>query len=259
MMLWCPILPERRAKFEMIMRNLSAGWLDGRCVYGEPPEDDNPVACYGQIWGTEKILQRAGALRRPYWHIDNGFWKPGRGDPNGYYRFTYASMSARYLPNSPPERFDVLGIRLKPWRRQGHHILLALPGLEYGCGIGLNMPYWIQETERKLRKMTDRPIVVRDRKSTVPLEQDLNNCWALVTHSSNVAVDAVCAGVPVFVSSLSMAAEVGNLSLGDLEKPQRPERVDWCRSLACQQFTANEMRDGTAYRLLKRVEDAAHS
>jgi len=259
-MLWCPIWwQHRREKFEMIMRNLARGWHGARCVYGMPPEDENPVACYGQIWGTENVLKRACDLRRPYWHIDNGFWRPGRGLPYGYYRFTYQGMSARFLPDCPPDRFERLEIRLRPWRRHGNHILLALPGLEYGCGIGLDMPYWIEETERALRKATDRTIIVRPRNSKVPLARDLNNCWAVVTHSSNVAVDAVIAGIPVFVSPLSMAAPVGNLDFRDLEYAKRPERMEWCRSLAYQQFTVTEMRNGTAYRLLKRVEDAAHA
>lgn len=253
-------MPERRNKFEMIMRNLAAGWKDGaKCIHGAPPDDDNPVACYGQIWGTEKVLQRATARDRIYWHIDNGFWKPGRGQWQGYYRFTYRSMTARFLPDSPRQRFERLGIRLKPWTRWGNHILLALPGLEYGVGIGLDMPYWIKEIERELRNSTDRPILIRDRLSPRPLMQDLRGAWAVVTHSSNVAVDAVCEGIPVFVSPLSMAAPVGNLTLLDLEHPKKPERIEWCYSLACQQFTVAEMRSGTAYHHLKRVEDAAHS
>jgi hypothetical protein len=251
-------MQDRFEKFEMIMRNLATGWEEGRCIYGEPPEDENPVACYGQIWGTEKVLKRACELRRPYWHIDNGFWRPGRGLPHGYYRFTYQGMSARFLPDSPTTRFESLNIRIRAWRRQGRHILLALPGLEYGCGIGLDMPYWIAETERALRTATDRLIVVRPRHSRVPLERDFHNCWAVVTHSSNVAVDAVIAGIPVFVSPLSMAAPVGNLDFRDLETPKRPERFEWCCSLACQQFTVSEMKNGTAYRFLQRVEDATH-
>jgi hypothetical protein len=243
----------------MIMHSLAAGWPGAKCIYGEPPDDANPVACYGQVWGSEKILQRACLTRREFWHIDNGFWHPGRGNPHGFYRFAMNGMSARFLPESPRERFDALQVTLKPWRRSGRHILLALPGLEYGSGIGLSMPYWIQETEARLRKLTERPIRIRERKSEVPLALDLQDCWAVVTHSSNIAVDAVCAGIPVFVSTLSMAAPVGNLDLLDLEQPARPERIEWCRSLACQQFTASEMRDGTAYRFLTRVEHAAHS
>lgn len=251
-MLWCPILPDRRPKFEMIMRPLAAGWRSGgTCVYGFPPDDDNPVAIYGQIWGSEQLLRRATLKRRPYYHIDNGYWRAGRGRPDGYYRFCFNGMSPAFLHDADPSRARALGVEMKPWRKHGRHILLGLPGEEYGCGIGMSMIDWISKIRHELPLLTDRPILIRERKSQIPLEHDFKNCWAVVTHSSNIAVDAVTAGIPVFVASTSSALPVGNYDLAMLEAPMMPDREQWMNSLACQQFRPDEMASGITYDYLQ--------
>jgi len=83
----------------------------------------------------------------------------------------------------------------------------------------------------------------------------MRDCWALVTHSSNVAVDAVIAGVPVFVEPTSPAAPVGNLDLAKMENPNMPERGPWFDSLMAQQFTVDEMRSGLAREYMQMVID----
>lgn len=240
------------------MRSLAAGWRSGaKVIYGFPPDDKNPIATYGQIWGSEQLLRAATVKQRPYYHIDNGYWRPGRGRPDGYYRICFNSMSPAFLRDADPRRARALGVHIKPWRKHGNHILLGLPGEEYGCGIGLSMIDWIAKIRRELPLRTDRPIIIRERKSIIPLEMHLENCWAVVTHSSNIAVDAVTAGIPVFVAPTSSALPVGNCDLSMLEAPMMPERDLWMNSLACQQFTPAEMHNGLAYDYLRSVRNAA--
>lgn len=257
-MLWCPIFPIRQRKYEMIMHPLAQGWrAGGQVCFGMPPDDKNPVAAYGQIWGSEQLLQRAKELGRSYWHIDNGYFRPGRGRPDGYYRMNYCGMSPAFLQDAPADRARNLGIKLQPWRQNGKHVLLALPGVEYGRAIGLDMHQWIVHAKNTLGHYTERPIICRPRQTEVPLEWHLKDCWAVVTHSSNIAVDAVVAGIPVFVMPTSAAAPVGSLDWHRLEYPHMPDRTAWLNSLACQQFTPLEMGNGTAYDHLLAVQRAA--
>jgi hypothetical protein len=93
---------------------------------------------------------------------------------------------------------------------------------------------------------------VRPKYSATPLVGDLRDAWALVPHSSNVAVDAVLAGIPLFVASTSPAAPAGRTDL-DIENPTMPDRESWWASLTCQQFTLREMADGTAWRLMQMI------
>lgn len=208
---------------------------------------------WGQAWLAARIIPRAHNERRPYFHFDNGYVLPARGGSVGTYRICYRGMSPVLLADAPAERAAALPMRLMPWRPSGTHVLLALPGADFGCAIGLDMAAWAATAEERIRSHTDRPIVVRPRHAARPLAQDLPDAWALVTHSSNAAVDAVLAGIPVFVEPTSAAAPVGNLDLADLERPAMPEREPWLRSLACQQFTLAEMQSGEAYAWMQRV------
>jgi len=254
-MLWCSIQPIRQTKSAMVMKSLFKGWPFARICNGDPPDDGNLFAIYGQTWGAERLIPPALKTGRPFWQIDNGFWKPGRGSTDGYYRFCYRSLSPVLLADADHKRAAQIGApAMAPWRKSGTHILLALPGGDFGTALGLSMVNWEKTIRARVRQYTDRPIVVRDRRTTVALDGHLTDCWALVTHSSNVAVEAVRAGIPVFVEPTSAAAPVGNLDLARLEKPAMPStRKTWWSSLLSQQFTPAEMASGLAYEYLGSV------
>lgn len=255
-MLWCSIQAIRERKCRMIMEALAKGWPDARCCNGDPPDDGNPFAVYGQTWGAERLLPKAIQTQRPFWTIDNGYWRPGRGSRAGYYRICYRSMTPVYLRDVTDLRGRRSGVAMKPWRSNGNHILFALPGIEYGRAMGLRMDEWIWKTSHAMRTRTHRPIVRRDRSCQVPLSVHFQNCWAVVTHSSNVSVEAAIAGIPVFVAPDSSAAPVGNVDLNDLENPMMPGNRDaWWNSLMSQQFTPREMASGVAFDYLTRVRD----
>lgn len=264
--LWLPVAPERRFKTERLLRFIQQGWKEpAQLVYAMPPNNGDHVLAYGQLGRAAEVLRQATATDRPYWHVDNGYWLPGRGTWTGYYRFCWRGMWPQFLPSADATRaklqlteLQARGIYMCPWRQRGTHILLGLPGEEYASALGFDMPKWIAWIREELPKFTDRPIIVRERKGPAkPLALDLKNCWAVVTHSSNIAVDAVLAGIPAFVEPTCAAAPVGNLSLTELENPYMPDREAWFASLACQQFNFEEMRSGLAYDYLRAIRDAA--
>jgi hypothetical protein len=238
----------------MIMEALAKGWGEPtKLIVGDPPDDQNEVALYGQCWGTERILPKALRRNRTWWYIDNGYYRPGRGSPNGYYRMCFKSMTPILLRDADPARAIASQVRFKPWRQSGSHIVFAVPGADYGHAMGLCMWNWQKAALAEVRHYTDRPIKVRKYGSLVPLADDLRDAHALVTYASNVAVEAVIAGVPVFVAPGAAPAPVGNTDLADLERPNMPDRTAWWRSLMCQQFRPDEMADGTAYRFMTAV------
>lgn len=250
------ITPERDEKTGMLMRGLAVGFerlgKPYQLVVGPPSDDGEPFVVWGQEWLAERILPAAIRSGRPFWHIDNGFWEPGRGrtDRSGYYRLTYRGMTPILLPQTLPLR--EANIALQPWRMQGDHVLLAMPGIHFGRAIGIDVERWCADIQPRLRAWTGRRIIVRPRDSNRDLAEDLAGAWALVTHSSNVAVDAVIAGIPVFVEPTSPARPVGRLDL-HIEYALTPDRDHWLRSLASQQFTLAEMQDGTAGQWMERI------
>jgi hypothetical protein len=246
--IWLCVTPERNQKTRRLMRALAQGIPRSRMVYGDPQDGTAPFCVWGQEWLTLRIVPHAVLKRRPFWHIDNGFVEPARGTAHGYYRLTYRSMSPVLLAD--PEPRPAFNVAMRPWRRGGRHVVLALPGVTFGRALGIDVPLWLALIQRRLHAATDRPIHVRPKTTTEPL--DLTDAWALVTHSSNVAVDAVIAGIPVFVAPTSPAAPVGRTDL-DIENPVMPDRTAWLASLMCQQFTLPEMANGTAWRLMRKI------
>lgn len=237
------------------MRALATGYPGGKVCVGAPPDDGEPFVAYGQLWTAAEIIPKAIAKGRPFWQLDNGFFDPARGRTDaGYYRLSYRSLSPILLREGVDQtRVERLGLKLRPWRTYGAYVLLAMPGAGFGRSIGLDMPKWIETAPATLAGYTTRPVVVRPKDSSRSLREDLGNAWALVTHSSNVAVDAVIEGVPVFVAPSSPAAPVGNLDLNDLEHPAKPDREHWLASLASQQFTIEELREGVAAKFMRLI------
>lgn len=226
-----------------------------RVCEGEPPEPYEPFVVWGQEWLTLSLLPRALKTCTPFFHVDNGYIAPAGGRTRGYYRITYKSLSPVLLKNPLVGRGPNVG--LQRWRERGDHVLIALPGHSFGRSVGLDVEGWCRTIQATVRARTDRRIVVRPKPSDPTLRtslyKDLADCWAVVTHSSNVAVDAVVAGVPVFVAPTSPAAPVGNLDLNNIEAPAMPDRELWLHSLRSQQFTLDEMASGLAWDMMRRV------
>lgn len=236
------------------MEAIRDGWGEPvKLVCGEPPDDGEPLMVWGQRLLAETLIPKAIAAGRAWWQIDNGFWDASDYRQQGHYRVTYRSLSPVLLDPAPMDRPDLP--TLAPWRENGRYVLFAHPGDGFGVALGLDMTEWIWRAWDGLRRQTKRPLMIRPKICRRPLATDLCGAWALVTHSSNVAVDAVLAGVPVFVEATSPAAPVARIGLSGIERPALLDRGPWLRSLACQQFTLDEMRDGTAFRCLTAVRE----
>lgn len=250
--MWLCCIPDRAEKTERLMRALKAGIpVHTDLCWDVPPDDGRPVVVWGHLWTSPAIVQQCERSGTPYWFIDNGFWSSARGGPSGYYRMTYRGLHAQFLRNMQPR----LDREQMEWRTRGDHVLLALPGEHYGEAHGINIWDWTLEIRPKIRQHTSRLIKVRS-KNRSPLVEDLRNAWCLVTHSSNVAVEAARYGTPVFVEPGASAEPIGSTDLSRIEDPHLPDmatRMEWWRSLMCQQFTISEMAAGVAWRYMEII------
>jgi hypothetical protein len=76
----------------------------------------------------------------------------------------------------------------------------------------------------------------------------------LVTYNSNAATEAIFHGIPAF--TLAPANAASSVALQDLSQIENPYYADsdklysWACHLAYGQFHVNEMKDGTANRIL---------
>jgi hypothetical protein len=203
---------------------------------------------YGILRGAGPLLHKAIQLGRDWFYIDNGYLKPGHYD--GYYRVTKNAYQHRGEGKGDFDRLRWLGVTVAPWRKDGGHVVVCPPGEVYCRHHGMSAAGWLQDTLTVLSANTDREIRVRKKGSTEPLAEDLKGAHALVTHASNTAVDAIVAGVPAFVTGASPARAMGNMMLREIERPVYGERMEWLAVLAANQWTLDEMRQGTAWRAL---------
>lgn len=221
-------------------------------AYAEDQEEGDALGVsvvWGVLRGSDKVIERSRRDGRPFYYIDHAYF--GRGHGNNY-RISRDSYEAGPIRDCPPDRLMSLNIDLRPWRSGGGAILVC-PPTQYFCDAH-GCPNWLQDTVTALRRATDRPIEVRKKPAAgepvEPLHSAFSRAWAVVAHSSNVAVEAVVAGVPVFVAPSSAAAPMGEVDLSRIELPRRPEREAWLAHLAYSQFSLAEIRSGSAWRTL---------
>lgn len=223
----------------------------GRVVHGNLLLP-GPAAFYGTL-GIESVFRAARCRNERWYYLDNAFFDAARGT---HYRVGVDSLQGG---EAAPDwaRWQALGTPVEPWRRNGRHVLVVLQSDYYLTQLcGFRPHEWQEYALRRIKSSTDRPVVVRhwvrnkaERMKT--LQADLEGCWALVTHASAAANEALLAGVPVFVTDVMCAAAPLASPLWKLESPAYPDgREEWAARLAARQWTREELAEGLAWRTL---------
>lgn len=207
--------------------------------------------------GRNVIVLEVGMLKRGV------TWKMGLNGVN---------RRARFGEDRIPNRAQQLGLKLKPWG-QGQNIVIAAQRSDSEQWSGLMSPkQWVEETVGKIKRYTNRPIVVRPhpRQTLAPIpgvairnphpvvntydsfdfDSELSNAWAVVNENSGPGSQAIIAGVPAFVGIDSLAAPIANLDLAEIEKPWMPDRTTWLETIAHTEWTVKEIASGVPIKRL---------
>lgn len=202
------------------------------------------------MFGHEKLepmLFEAQRQGRTWYYGDHAYF--GRGE---YFRCTRNAMQHAGLEgDADPARFRRFGIPVKPWRQAGSHIVLCPNSESFLARYGA--PNWVDETMAALKAVTDRKIVLRWKAHAQarPLARDLVDAWAVVTFTSNSAVEGVLAGVPAICTAPCAASAMSSADLADIEAPPMPDgREAWAARLANNQWTLDEMAAGKLWRAI---------
>ncbi len=202
-----------------------------------------------------------------FYYIDTGYF--GNDGRKHYHRITKNDMQFTG-PILKRERDRLDEIRWRPKKfRPGRTILICPPSNKAMTMFGLDLDVWLEETIKKIKIHTDRPIVIRNKPSrrervtTNTIEQALDDdVHCLVTYNSIAATEALLLGKPAFTLGPNAAR---NLSLADLSKIETPyipsldQIEEFAAHLAYCQFTEKEMSNGTAWKILNETSDILSS
>jgi hypothetical protein len=225
-------------------RNLCNAFLAGA------PKDAYGHVFYGVDNTNWDAWRRVCMRKEPFWYIDNSYFDSVRGQQ---FRATRNAIQVQdaLAKTSTGERFAALGLEIQPWRLNPDGYWLVIE----------QSPAFMERIagdKRWLEKMAagfdpDRTMKVRRWKpdklmSQATLAADLAGAWTLVTHSSAAAVTATLAGVPANVSRMSALAHM----VCSTTDEKTDQRRHYMNVLADNQFTVQEMEDGTAWKMLNR-------
>lgn len=223
--------------------------IDVAVVYGTRKRN---VVLAEKRWRIIEAMRLGGGrtiiLESGYLHRDR-YFSAGWNDINGRADF-------RLSPDMPPDRWDALGIEMKPWKTGGDYVLVCGQRPHGSGAVGLNdFDDWRRE---HIRALWQKGIKVKYRPHpgiaiARPLALDLAEASACFTWNTTAGVEAVVAGVPtIAMDQGSMVWDVAGHGLDDIDNPPRPGRSAWARRLAYCQWTLDEMAEGQAWRHLTR-------
>jgi len=184
--------------------------------------------------------------------------------------------------NSDKKRVEKHHLTMRPWRKNGNDILVCgQHGRSEQWKHMLPVEEWMLVVTRRLKQVTKKRIILRPhprflvtpeyasefsnvlianpRKKTSTyddfnFEEALSTCAAVVCHSSGPGSKAVMEGVPVFVSSSSLAWPVG-LDITELDRidtPVYPDREQWLNDLSYSEWTVEEIESGEPWKRKSR-------
>ena len=243
--------------------------------------DSNPGKVNLAHYKVRKMVMDTQASLHKYWlSVDsNVFIYKDKTNPHRYLRYSFNGVFPKtgiYCNENPGEENWAnmrkhYNMDLGPWRRSGKHILIAMQRPRGWSMRGANLMTWLDDTVKKIRQYSDRPIKIRwhpgDWKNFAKdfdpakygatlspqdrhISEDLVSCWALVCHNSTPSAVSVIEGVPSFITDdpgYSQAGAMANTDFSRLENPVMLDRELWIRQLAQCHWSFDDLRSGRCW------------
>lgn len=193
-------------------------------------------------------IQQCRKKGEPFLYVDHAYFD--RGYHRGNFRAIYNTIHRTNELDLPNDRRQKFGVKVREWRDWGDFVLL-IPAPANPLWFH-NEPRWNEEVIERLVKATKREIRVKSGK-TNGLGDSIKNCFALVTHTSVAGVEAACEGVRVCGPKTSPAYPV-SVEIEQIDNAIQPNRDRWVNTLTYSQFSMDELRDGSAWQIIKETE-----
>lgn len=223
----------------------------------------NPIAVFGMLRGTAQLIQEAEKRGQDYYYFDHAYLLGNNHSPSKIfnekiYRLTKNYFHVRDIKKLNDDDYTRIQkykehIKLKPWKYDGEYILFTPPSEHVRKYYYFNNE-WEEETLKIIKKHTKKPIKVRTKEDTTPLEKDLENAYCTVSYQSTVAIKSIISGVPSFCANESMCVPVSSTDMTQIENPlYSTKREYWVDNLLANQFTMSEIENGTAWKFVSNT------
>ena len=214
------------------------------------------AVAYG--WVHEPIFTAYKSAGAHYVYWDLGYW--GRRISDGYHRCAIDDWDTvvNMLHGCPSDRFDKWGIdvALPVDLSRRKEVLIAGMSAKSAGTHGFKPGEWETCTQSYLSSF-GAPIHVRKKPTSKepaePIEQALSRTRLVVSHHSNVAIDALIAGVPSYVEAGIGLLTTSSLDVDNPTFPSRGKQMQTLYDAAYTQYSITEMANGVAWNYIQEV------
>lgn len=230
-----------------------------------------------------KIIDQLRARKIPQVFVDSNIMHYARPE-HEWHRYSlnsvYPSDGVYFFQEPDPDKWrrysEWHGAPLKPWRESGNHIVIFCQRPKGWNMFGNDQEAWLDKMINKIRKHTDRPIMVRmhpgdgtrfkaieklQKKygSNISISEHANirealaGAWCTVGYNSTPNVVAAIEGIPGYVEDPknSWAKDVAFTDLSQIVDPPRPDRTAWATKIANIHWSNEEVRTGQLWSAIR--------
>ncbi len=214
-------------------------------------EYEKTIATYGVLRGTLEIIKKV----KNYYYMDHGYFNQSKRlfDNNrtnvinldGYFRIVFNNFIHDGRGNFPNDRLKKLNIEILDQNKSGKNIILSEPSETMKKLY--NSPNWTKDTINKVKKYTDRKIIIHNKFSKEPLQTLLKDAWAFVSLQSTAGFIAMSKGVPAYFTERNLS-HIGKIQ--NIENPKINYNI--FNNLAYGQWTLKEIESGEAWESISK-------
>lgn len=230
------------------------GW---KVEHHSKPIEDEPDLVAGYGW-REVMADAYSKWPDKVLHVDGAFWSR--------HREVKLAMGGRWSPVSRERKYDAgrmmrHPVNIAPTRRPGRRVLVCGMSAKAAISWGMEPQQWEHWAVKTLvdagAEVTYRPKRANEAReiagakledsSRVSIQQSLEKVDAVATHHSNVAIDAIAAGLPIYAETGIAEICSAGLMLDELvgaEALSIEERASFLHEVAWHQWTLEEIAAG---------------
>jgi hypothetical protein len=211
------------------------------------------------IQNHENLLVSLMDQQKDFWFIDSGYTNFLLEKRKQWHRLVHNNIHHGNIDiDYPDDRLKLLPTLPRYWRKKGRTILVIESSESYCYMNGTTLKEWRNNIKQEIKKYSDRPIEFRSKESSrktrstmYDLLRQSKEYHCIISNSSNAAVEAVWAGVPAITLNRHISNSVTKNQISDINDLYKGDIDPWVRAISYNQFTFDELCNGTALDIIR--------